>query len=159
MVPNSNSGKYYRKKFWQVRYKLFLEGCYFRTIAAYGIKRIPKDRLNDELTGFNPHILVPGSTQKIEIVRLIFQLFVSYNYTITEISNLLNAQGIKALNNSKTWRGKKIISLMSSPVYIGSNQYYACVENDIFQALIGKPAFCVAQTKIFGKDKFSFDMV
>ena len=52
-------------------------------------------------------MLVPGSTQEIEIVRLIFKLFVSYICEITEISNLLNAQGIKAPNKGKTWMGKK----------------------------------------------------
>ena len=55
------------------------------------LKRIPKDRLNDDLIAFNPYILVPGSPQEIEIVHLIFSMFLSHNHTITEISNLLYA--------------------------------------------------------------------
>ena len=153
IVPNLKAGKYWRYKSWQTRCKLFLEGCYVSTFAPYGMKRIPKDIFNDELMAFNPHILVPGSPQEIEIVRLIFDLFVIHNYTITEISNLLNAQGVKAPNKSKIWSGKKIKSLMSSPAYIGSNQYGACVKHKVFPALIDRSTFCAAQAKIYGKEK------
>jgi hypothetical protein len=156
MVPNLKAGNYWRHKSWQTRCKLFLNGCYVSTFAPYGMKRIPKDVCNDGIPVSN-HILVPGSPQEIEIVRLIFNLFVSHNYTITEISNLLNAQGIKAPNKSKTWSGKKIKSLMSSPVYIGSNQYGACVKHNVFPALIDRSTFCTALAKIYEKEKLAPD--
>ena len=148
MVPTLKAGKY-----WQSRCKQFLNGCYVSTFAPYGMKRIPKDVFHDGLAVSNHHILVPGSPQEIEIVRLIFNLFVNHNYTITEISNLLNAQGIKAPNKSKTWSGKKIKSLMSSPVYIGSNQYCACVKHDVFPAVIDRTTFSAALAKIYAKEK------
>ena len=154
MVPNLKAGNYWRNKSWQTRCKLFLEGCYVSTFSPYGMKRIPKDIYNDDLMAFNPHILVPGSLQEIEIVRLIFDLFVSHNYTVTEISNLLNAQRIKAPNKSKIWNSKKVKSLMSSPVYIGSNQYGACVKHNAFPALIERSTFCAAQARIYGKEEF-----
>jgi len=157
MVPNLKAGNYWRHKSWQTRCKLFLNGCYVSNFAPYGMKRIPKHVYNDDLTVSNHHILVPGLQQEIEIVCLIFNLFVNYGYTITEISNLLNAQGIKAPNKRKTWSGKKIKSLMSSAVYIGSNQYGACVKHNVFPALIDRSTFCAAQAKIYGKEEFASD--
>ena len=159
MVPNLKAGNYWRHNSWQTRCKLFLNGYYVSTYAPYGMKRIPKDVFKDGFTVSNHHILVPGSQQEIEIVRLIFNLFVTHNYTITEISNLLNAQGIKAPNKSKIWSGKKIKSLMSSPVYIGSNQYGACVKHNVFPALIDRSTFCTALAKIYGKEKIASDTV
>jgi hypothetical protein len=158
MAQNLKAGKFWRNKSWQTRCKLFLRGYYVSTFAPYGMKRIPKDVSNNEPIAFNPHLLVPGTPQEIEIVRLIFDLFVSHNYSITEISNLLNAQGVKAPNKSKIWNSKKIKSLMSSPVYIGSNQYGACVKHDVFPALIDRSTFCTALAKIYGKDKFTPEM-
>ena len=149
MVPNLKAGNYWRYKSWQTRCKLFLKGYYVSTFTPYGMKRIPKDIFNDGFTVSKHHILIPGSSQEIEIVRLIFDLFVSHGYTNTEISNLLNAQGIKAPNKSKTWNSKKIKSLMSSPVYIGSNQYGACLKHDVFPALIDRSTFCAAQARIY----------
>jgi hypothetical protein len=153
IVPNLKMGNYWRHKSWQTRCKLFLKDYYVHVLAPYGMKRIPKDIFNDGLRVSNHHILVPGSPQEIEIVRLIFDLFVSHDYTITEISNLLNAQGIKAPNKSKIWSSKKIKSLMSSPVYIGSNQYGACVKHNVFPALIDRSTFCAAQAKIYEKER------
>ncbi len=155
VVPNKKPGSYWRHKSWQTRCKLFLNGCYVSYVAPYGMKRIPKDIYNDGLTVSNRHILVPGLQQEIEIVRLIFNLFVNHGYTMTEISNLLNAQGIKAPNRSKIWSGKKIKSLVTSVIYIGSNQYGACVKHNVFPALIDRSTFYAAQAKIYGKEIYA----
>ncbi len=154
VAPNVKAGSYWRHKSWQTRCKLFLNGCYVSYVAPYGMKRIPKEGCHDDLTVSNRHILVPGLQQEIEIVRLIFNLFVNHGYTMTEISNLLNAQGIKAPNKSKIWSGKKIKFLLVSSVYIGSNQYGACVKHNVFPALIDRSTFCAAQAKIYGKETF-----
>jgi hypothetical protein len=157
-AQNLKGKKFLLKKSWQSRCKLFLRGYYVCNFAPYGMKRIPKDHSNNERKPFTPHVLVPGSPQEIEIVRLIFHLFVNYNYSITEISNLLNSQGIEAPKKSKIWNSKKIKSLLLSPVYIGSNQYGACVKHDVYPALIDRSTFCRALAKICEKDKFPPDM-
>lgn len=155
IMPDVKRGNYWRHKSWQTRCKLFLNGCYVSYVAPYGMKRIPKDVYDDGLTVSIRYMLVPGLQQEIEIVRLIFNLFVNHSYTMTEISNLLNAQGIMAPNRSKIWSGKKIKSLMTSVVYIGSNQYGACMKHNVFPALIDRSTFCAAQAKIYGKVAFA----
>lgn len=155
MLSNGKGGSYWRNKSWQTRCKLFLNDCYVSYVAPYGMKRIPKYAYNDDITGSFHYILVPGSRQEIEIVRLIFNLFVNHGYTMTEISNLLNAQGIEAPNKSKIWSCKKVKSLVTSAVYIGSNQYGACVKHNVFPALIDRSTFYAAQAKIHGKEPFA----
>jgi hypothetical protein len=155
MMPDVKTGSYWRHKSWQTRCKLFLNGCYVSYVAPYGMKRIPKDVYDNDLTVSIRYILVPGLQQEIEIVRLIFHLFVNHSYTMTEISNLLNAQGIMAPNRSKIWNGKKIRSLMTSAIYIGSNQYGACIKHNVFPALIDRSTFCAAMAKIHGKGAFA----
>jgi hypothetical protein len=154
IMPNVKGG-YWRHKSWQTRCKLFLNGCYISYSVPYGMKRIPKAIYNDGLIFSDCYRLVPGSKQEIDIVRLIFNLFVNHDYTMTEISNLLNAQGIKAPNRGKTWSGKKIKSMVTSAFYIGSNQYGACVKHNVFPGLIDRQTFCTAQAKIFGKEAFA----
>jgi len=154
IMPNVEGG-YWRQKSWQTRCKLFLNDCYVSYIAPYGMKRIQKAIYDDNFTFSNRYKLIPGSQQEIEIVRLIFHLFVNHGYTMTDISNLLNAQGIKAPNRSKIWNGKKIKSLMTSAIYIGSNQYGACIKHNVFPALIDRSTFCAAQAKIHGKEAFA----
>ena len=88
----------------------------------------------------------------LDIVRLVFSLFVDFGYTLTEISNLLNAEGVKAPHNSKIWNGRKLKSLVESAVYIGSNQFGACLKHDVFPALIDRSTFCAAQAKIYKRD-------
>ena len=152
-------------KSWQTRCRLFLNDCFVSYVAPYGMRRIPKAVYDDGFTFFNAegfifskrYILVPGSLQEVEIVRLIFNLFVDHGYTMTEIANLLNAQGVEAPNKSKIWSGKKLKSLMSSVVYIGSNQYSACVKHDVFPALIDKSTFYTAQAKIYKRQGFIDD--
>jgi len=148
-------GSYWRHKSWQTRCKLFLDDCFVSYVAPYGMQRIPKSIYADSFVFSKRYILAPGSEQEIEIVRLIFNLFVDHGYTLTEIANLLNAQGVRAPNKSKIWSGKKLKSLMTSVVYIGSNQYGACVKHDVFPALIERPTFCAAQTQIYKRQVFS----
>jgi len=154
IIPNAEGG-YWRQKSWQTRCKLFLNDCYVSYLAPYGMKRIQKAIYDDSFTFSNRYKLIPGSQQEIEIVRLIFHLFVNHSYTMTEISNLLNAQGIMAPNRSKIWNGKKIKSLVTSAVYIGSNQYGACIKHNVFPALIDRSTFCAVMAKIHGKEEFA----
>lgn len=152
MVPNLKNGHYWRSRFWQTRLKLFLNGCFINPIAPYGMRRIPIDEENCNLpTLASRHTLVPGSPQEIEIVRLVFNLYVDFGYTFTGISNLLNAQSVTAPNKSPFWNARKVRSLLASAFYIGSNQYSACIKHNVFPALIDRSTFYAAQAKIYGK--------
>lgn len=153
--PKFKGGSYLRQKSWQTRCRLFLNGCFVSHVAPYGLKRISKSGYKGDLAIPNRYVLVPGFQQEIEIVRLIFNLYVNHGYTITDISNLLNAQGVKAPNRSNIWNSKKIKSIMTSAVYIGSNQYGACVKHNVFPALIDRSTFCAAQARIYRKKPFA----
>lgn len=151
LIIQNVKGNYWRHNSWQTKCKLFLNDCYISCIAPYGMKRIPKSIYKNGFALPDRYKLVPGSPQEIEILSLIFQLFVNHGYTMTEISNLLNAQGIKAPNKSKIWSGKKIKSLVTSAIYIGSNQYGACIKHNVFPALVDRSTFFAAQAKIYRK--------
>ena len=155
LIRPKTKGCNWRHKSWQTRCKLFLEDCFISYVAPFGMQRITKSIYADGFPFFKRHTLIPGSQQEIEIVRLIFNLFVDHGYTLTEIANLLNAQGVEAPNKSKIWSGKKLKSLMTSVVYIGSNQYGACIKHDVFPAVIERPTFCEAQAKIYKRLVFS----
>jgi hypothetical protein len=155
LIRPKTKGCNWRHKSWQTRCKLFLDDCFISYVAPYGMQRITKSIYADGFPFLKRYTLIPGSQQEIEIVRLIFNLFVDHGYTLTEIANLLNAQGVEAPNKSKIWSGKKLKSLMTSAVYIGSNQYGACVKHDVFPALIDRPKFCAAQAKIYKRQLFS----
>ena len=152
MLPNFKSGRHWRQSSWQTRLRLFLKGCYVSHITPYGMKRAPKWEFpNHDLMISKNYILVPGLSEEIEIVRLIYNLFVKHGYTLTEIANLLNAQNVNAPNQSKFWNSKKVKSLITSVSYIGSNQFGACVRHNVFPALIDRSTFCAAQARIYGR--------
>ena len=157
-LPNSCKGSGRGYKTWETHCKLFLDNCFVCSIAPYGMRRIPKeDCLAPDLPKINRYLLTPGTSEEIEIVRLIFSLFVDHGYTLTEISNLLNAQGVKAPHVSKTWRMRKIKSMILSATYIGSNQYGACIKHDVWPALIERSTFCAALAKIYDTGVYSTD--
>ena len=152
VVPNARVGEYWRHKSWQTNCKLFLKGLYVNTPQPYGLKRVPtKNPLNGGRSRTCRHKLAPGPPNEVAIVRLIFSLFVDHGYSLTDISNLLNAQSIKAPHRSNFWNIRKVRSIIESAVYIGSNQFGACFKHDVFPPLIDHPRFCAAQAKLYGK--------
>jgi Recombinase len=151
-IPNGKVGGYWLHRSWQTKCKQFLKGHYVSHVAPYGMRRIPNKHVySTGIAGIRGYKLVPGLSEEIEIVRLIYKLFVDHSYTLTEISNLLNAEGIKPPNKTQTWNSKKIKTLVQSAVYIGSNQYGACLKHDVFPALVDRSTFCAAQGKIYHK--------
>jgi len=80
-----------------------------------------------------------------------FDLYVKHGYTIVDISNLLNAQGVKAPNKSKVWSPKKIKNIITSVTYIGSNQFSACIKHSVFPGIVDRSIFHAAQAKIYEK--------
>jgi len=152
MVPNLNYGRFWRRKSWQIKCKQFLNGSYISSFAPYGMRRIPlRNRYNENYTFSCHYTLIPGVSHEIEIVRLMFDLYVNHGYTLTDISNLLNAQGVSAPYKSKFWNPQKVKTIVASVVYIGSNQFGACIKHNVFPALIDRSTYFAAQDKIYRK--------
>jgi hypothetical protein len=84
----------------------------------------------------------------VEIVRLIFELFVIHDYTLTDVCNLLNSQGVKPPLKNNTWKTSVVRTILESEIYIGANEFSGCVKQDVFPPFIDKAVFFEAQAKI-----------
>lgn len=147
--PRVNAGQYWSTKISQGHYRLFIEGYYLKAMDPYGMKRIPKRGSgNMSNQGRLHYVLAPGDPEAIEIVRLIFNMYVYDDYKRTEISNLLNSQGVAPPGRSSIWNVKSVRTLLEDPVYIGANRYSGSIRYDVFPALIDKPTYYSAQAKI-----------
>jgi hypothetical protein len=129
---------------------LFLNGSYLKPSTPFGMKRVLAKRKKERSpAGRLYHKLVPAEPEKIEIVRLIFDLFVNSDYTLTGIANLLNAQGITPpQENSAPWNTRKVRSILESWAYVGANEYCGCYKPDVFSSAVDKATFFEAQAKI-----------
>jgi hypothetical protein len=128
---------------------LFLKGHYLNSWAPYGLRISPKVgplKIKQPYRSCNK--LEPGPPDEIDIVRLIFRLFVEHDYCFAEISNLLNSQKIKPPLNRITWSARNSKAILQSAVYIGSNRFRGCIKHDAFPALIDRSVFFKAQEKI-----------
>ena len=148
-VPHIKTGHFWRRTSWQTNCRRFLKGFWINHITPYGMKRIPI--VDDTNNDAKNHSLTLGAPQQTEIVRMIFNFFVHYNYSLTEISNLLNAQGVMAPNKSKFWAIHKVKAILESAVYIGSNTYGACIKHAVFPTLIDRSTYCSALSKLYRK--------
>ncbi|BBO76242.1 hypothetical protein DSCW_36590 [Desulfosarcina widdelii] len=125
-------------------------GGFVSYVAPFGMKRVPGVSIYSDDYGLsNYHTLVPGAVHEIEIVRLMFDLYVNHGYTMAGITNLLNAQGVSAANKSKVWNPKKVRNIITSAFYIGSNQFGPCIKHNVFPAIVDRSTFYAAQEKIF----------
>jgi len=147
--PKVNAGKYWSRRVQEKNLRLFSKGYYIRNYVPYGMKRVSVKEPVDE-TNFSRkrYVLKPGKPSEIEIVRLIFDLFVNHDYNRTEICNLLNAQKVESPNKSDLWNTSKIVTILKSPSYIGANQYSECVTYDVFPSIIEKSIFFEAQARV-----------
>jgi hypothetical protein len=147
--PNINAGKYWSRKIRQKKFKLFLEGYYIKPAAPYAMRRVeikkPKQKSRSSQLRY---VLEPGDPEKEEIVRLIFELFVIHDYTLTDICNLLNFQGVKSPLKSNTWKTRVVRMILESEIYIDANEFCGCVKHGVFPAFIDKSIFFEAQAKI-----------
>ncbi|MGD9373881.1 MAG: recombinase family protein, partial [Desulfobacterales bacterium] len=147
--PKINAGKYWSKKTRQNNFKLFLEGYYIKPIAPYAMRRVPikKSRQKNRSSRWR-YVLEPGDPEKVEIVRLIFELFVIHDYSLTDICNLLNSQGVKSPLKCNTWKTRVVRTILESETYIGANEFSGCVKHGVFPSFIDKAVFFEAQAKI-----------
>jgi hypothetical protein len=147
--PKANAGKYWSQKMkWNNR-NLFFDGYFLQSSVPYGLKRVPALCTGEaEYHSNTAFVFEPGEPTEVEMVRMIFDLFVTHDYNRTEISSLLNAQEIKAPKRSNVWNTRIITTILESPFYIGANQYRGFVKYDVFTPIIEKPIYYEAQAKI-----------
>ncbi len=140
---------YWSKKVQQGQQKLFLQGYYIRSMIPYGMNKI-SIKIQDITRGCQRprYVLKLGNSEEIEIVRLIFDLYVNAGYTITDISNLLSAQKIKSPGKSSAWTWSNVKKILENPCYIGANQFGNNVRYDEFEPALDKSIFFEAQAKL-----------
>ena len=150
--PKINAGKYWSRKTRRENFRLFLEGFYIKPTAPYAMRRVQTKK--SKKTGRSSrlrYVLEPGDPEKVEIVRLIFELFVIHDYSLTDICNLLNSQGVKSPLKSKTWSTRAVRTILESEIYIGANEFCGCLKHGVFPSFIDKSIFFEAQAKISRK--------
>jgi len=147
--PLINAGKYWSRRMQVNNQNLFCEGNFLQASIPYGLKRVKVFGI-DNNTNFSMPLFAfePGEPSEIEIVRMIFDLFVNHDYNRSEICNLLNAQEVKAPQNSKVWNPRTIKTILASPFYIGANKYREFIQFDVFTPIIEKSVYFEAQAKI-----------
>jgi len=147
LVPD-NTGNWTNKA-QRTKLMLFLNGFYLNAFAPFGLRLLknygPETQVPPYLSG---QLLAPGPINEVDIVRLVFNLFVDHGYNYTEISNLLNAQGIKPPSTVQSWSHRALKVLLQSAIYIGVNKFRGCIKHNVVPPLIDRIQFFNAQSKI-----------
>lgn len=155
-APRVNAGKYWSRRVQEKNLRLFFKGYYIKNSVPYGMKRVPVTEIDRNVCSSRKRlILKPGEPSEIEIVKLIFDLFVNHDYNRTKISNLLNAQKVAAPNRSDLWNAGKVLNILKSPMYIGANQYRGAIIHNVFAPLIDESVYYEAQARIYLFQKYS----
>lgn len=151
--PMKNANKFLRQNIERNNRGLFFDGYFLRENAPYGLKKVRvKDAKKKNLFSIPLFVLEPGKQSEVEIVRMIYELFVYHDYNRTKICTLLNSQEVKAPRKSGVWNATTIKTLLESPLYIGANQYHEYIKHDVFTPIIEKAIFYEAQAKIAHMD-------
>lgn len=147
--PLLNAGKSMGRRMRLNNRALFLEDNFLQSSTPYGLKKVRIHSHNDsDKSDVRSVTFEPGEPAEIEIVRMIFELFVNHDHNRAEICNLLNAQQVKAPNKSKAWNQKTIKSILECPFYIGANRYREFIKHDVFIPIIEKSIYYEAQARI-----------
>lgn len=149
-VPIANAGKYWSRRTRHINLGLFQNGCYINSSTPFGMKRVLNKRKGERAQSTRQYYqLIPGEPEKVEIVRLIFDLFVNSDYSLTSITNLLNAQGIHPpQKSSAAWSTGIVRTVLETWAYIGTNEYCGCHKHDVFASVVDKTIFFEAQAKM-----------
>ena len=140
--PNINAGKYWSQNMKRNNQNLFFDGYFLQAKVPYGLKRISVgESFREDRSSMPLFVFEPGDPSEVEIVRMIFELFVGHDYNRTEICTLLNAQEVNAPLKSGIWNARTIKTILESPLYIGANQYRGYIKHDVFRPIIEKAIF------------------
>jgi hypothetical protein len=147
--PRVDAGKYWGLKVQEGHLKHFLQGYFVKSVPPYGMKRVSRKAPDKTSRGSHSHfVLVPGDPEEIQIVRLIFDLFINHDYNRSDISNLLNAQGVEPPGRKTIWKSDIVGIILRDPVYIGANYHQRTIRYDVFPSILDKFIFYEAQAKI-----------
>jgi hypothetical protein len=148
-TPKINAGKYWSQNIKRNNKNLFFDGYFLQAKIPYGLKKVTVSNTKKIISSSMPMFAFePGEPSEVEIVRMIFDLFVSHDYNRTEICTLLNAQEVQAPQKNGIWNAKTIKTILESPLYIGANQYRGYIKQNVFTPIIEKYIFYEAQAKI-----------
>lgn len=136
---------YWGKKVQRGQQILYADGYYLRCTAPYGLE---KEQIVSPQDKKSRRKLVPGDLEKVEIVRLIFNLYVNHDYTVAKICNLLSSQQVESPGTSKHWTWSNVKKLLENYAYIGANQFLQNIQLDAFQGIVDKFTFFSAQAKL-----------
>ena len=155
--PMMNAGKYWSQKMQQHRRNLFFSDYFLHPSAPYGLKKVQVPNADNDYHPPNMPLFIykPGEPAEVEIVRMIFELFVGHDYNFSKICNLLNSREVSAPKKSKVWHPRTIKTILKCPLYIGANKFHDFLKYDVFQSIIAKPVFFEAQAKISQMDIIS----
>ena len=147
--PMMNAGKYWSERMRQYKQNLFFEGYFLHPFTPYGLKKVKAPKIDDSSpSSMSLFVFEPGEPAEVEIVRMIFDLFVGHDYNLSKIANLLNAKEVNAPKNCKAWNPRPIKTILKSPFYIGANKFRGFIKYDVFPSIIEKPVYFEAQAKI-----------
>ena len=68
-------------------------------------------------------ILVPGPSHEVQIVRDIYRMFISRQWSLQAIANALSCRNVPYPGRSGKWDHYAIFSILNRPKYCGSNVY------------------------------------
>jgi DNA invertase Pin-like site-specific DNA recombinase len=68
-------------------------------------------------------ILVPGTSDEVDVVREIFDTFTGGGRSESQIAKALNARGVPFVDN-RPWSFKQVHNILTQPNYAGINAYY-----------------------------------
>ncbi|MGA8429311.1 MAG: recombinase family protein [Candidatus Sulfotelmatobacter sp.] len=101
--------------------------------AGYGLRRLlisPSRQAKQELTNGERKsiatdrvILVPGPSHEVQIVRDIYRMFISRQWSLQAIANALSCRNVPYPGRSGKWDHYAIFSILNRPKYCGSNVY------------------------------------
>jgi len=134
-MKRAMAGEYSR----ELSAKVFLGQCHLVELgfhqggtAGYGLRRqlldqsgTPKQILSrgeQKSIQTDRVILVPGTEDEVEVVREIYEMFVTEGKTESEIVSSLNNRGIQA-DFGRPWTTHAVHAILSSPKYAGANVY------------------------------------
>lgn len=141
--------EYWGRKVQRGQRVLFEEGYYVRAFVPYGLKKVAVKQTNTKKCCSRlRYLLVPGDQEQIEIVRLIFDLFVHEGHSLSSISNLLSAQRIKSPGSNAPWTWGNVKKVLENSFYIGANKLGKSIRYDVFCPILDKSIYFEAQAKL-----------
>lgn len=147
--PMVNAGKYWSKRMQQHRRNLFFEDYLLMSSIPYGLKKVEvSNTVKNNSSSIPQFASEPGEPSEVEIVKMIFDLFVGHDYNLSEICNLLNAQEVSAPKNCNVWNPRTIKTILRCPLYIGANKFREFIKFDVFPSIIEQSVYFEAQAKI-----------